>query len=128
VHGVLAAFTSHTQVCFNPAFEQGATMANRRKTKARKTKAKGSMVRSKPRKKALARAASRKKKTAATTKRPAKKMARKHASGPKKRQQRRRPVVEDRIVDVIDEPFPGVVRVTEIEEVSVKESDGDDDK
>ena len=33
----------------------------------------------------------------------------------------RRParVVEDTIVDIIDEPLPGVMRVTEIEEVSV---------
>ena len=29
------------------------------------------------------------------------------------------PIVEDTIVDVIDEPLPGVMRVTEIEEVSV---------
>lgn len=37
------------------------------------------------------------------------------------------PVVEGEIIDVIDEPVPGIVRVTEIEEVSVAVPEPDDD-
>jgi len=46
------------------------------------------------------------------------------------RQQKRgaTPVVEETVIDVIDEPFPGVVRVTEIEETEVTLPDTDDGK
>jgi hypothetical protein len=36
--------------------------------------------------------------------------------------------VQDTIVDIVDEPVPGVMRVTEIEEVSVTNPDGDDEE
>jgi hypothetical protein len=105
-------------------------MATRRKSTARKSKAKRGKVRSKPRKKTVGRAASRKKK-AAGKKRPAKKVAGKRVAQRRKvlQQQRRpAPVVQDTIVDVIDEPLPGVMRVTEIEEVGVKRSEEDDEE
>jgi hypothetical protein len=38
------------------------------------------------------------------------------------------PVVEDTVIDVVDEPIPGVMRVTEIEEVSVAVPEADDDE
>ena len=38
-----------------------------------------------------------------------------------------KPAVEDTIIDVIDEPVPGVLRVTEIEEVSVAVPDTEED-
>ncbi len=91
-------------------------MATRRKSNTRKSKTKRSQVRTKPRQKALARAASRNKKMAAR-KHTVKRTARKR-SVPQSR--RPNPVVKDTIIDVIDEPMPGVVRVTEIEEVSVE--------
>lgn len=94
-------------------------MASRNKRMAAKSK-RGKM-RSKARKKAVARAAPRKKK-ATPKKRTIKRAVRKPVSRrPKYGQQSRRsaPVVKDTIVDVVDEPVPGIVRVTEIEEVSV---------
>jgi len=36
-------------------------------------------------------------------------------------------VVQDNVIDVLDEPLPGVLRVTEIEEVSVAVPDEDDE-
>lgn len=84
-------------------------------------KSKRGKVRSKLRKKAVARAASRRTKTP-TKKRIKKTVARKRVpQRPKARQPSRRPapVVEDTIVDIVDEPLPGVTQVTEIEEVSV---------
>jgi len=38
-----------------------------------------------------------------------------------------KPAVKDTIIDVIDEPVPGVLRVTEIEEVSVALPDAEED-
>jgi hypothetical protein len=96
-------------------------MATRRNSTTRKTNTKRNQMRTKPRnKKALAGAAFRKKKAAAK-KRTIKRTARKRAS---KRTQVRQPsqdaapVVQDTIIDIVDEPLPGVVRITEIEEVS----------
>lgn len=96
-------------------------MATRRKRTGRKTKSTRAKSRTKPRKKVLARAAAGKKKTAA------KKLAPRGSrrTPPSARPQAHRPsrpagpVIEDTIVDVIDEPLPGVTRITEIEEVSV---------
>jgi len=39
-----------------------------------------------------------------------------------------KPVVENTIIDVIDEPVPGVLRVTEIEEVSVVVPGGEEEE
>jgi len=39
-------------------------------------------------------------------------------TAPKKAPRQKVPVVEDTIIDVIDEPVPGVVRVTEYETIS----------
>jgi type IV secretory pathway VirB10-like protein len=92
-------------------------MAGRKKQVAAKSKR--NKMRSKSGKKAVARAVSRKKKTP-TKKRAKKAVARKRVpQRPQARQPSRRPapVVEDTIVDIVDEPLPGVVRVTEIEEV-----------
>jgi hypothetical protein len=36
------------------------------------------------------------------------------------------PAVEDAVIDIVDEPAPGVVRVTEIEKVSVGVPDSDE--
>ena len=51
---------------------------------------------------------------------------------PRKRQQTEEmiPVVQGEIIDVVDEPVPGVVRVTEIEttRVTVPEADEDDEE
>ena len=38
------------------------------------------------------------------------------------------PVVQDEIIDVVDEPMPGVFRVTEIETTRVTLPDSDDDE
>ena len=54
-------------------------------------------------------------KRATPKKRPRKTAAKKMA--PKKPSRQRVPVVEDTIIDVIDEPVPGVVRVTEYETI-----------
>jgi hypothetical protein len=111
--------------------QTGKTMARKKKRVVVKSRrSKGSP---KPRKKTISRATSRKKK-AVTKKRAVKKAIRKRVSQPPKaRQQSRRPapIVEDTIVDVIDEPLPGVMRVTEIEEVRVAvpdEGTEEDDK
>jgi sRNA-binding protein len=106
----------------------GKVMASKKKHIA--TKVKRSKANSKPRKKAVSGAASRKKK-AATKKPNIKKVARKRVpQRPKARQRSERPesVVQDTIVDIVDEPLPGVVRVTEIEEVSVATPDEDDEE
>jgi hypothetical protein len=39
---------------------------------------------------------------------------------PRKAQRRGVPVIEDTIIDVIDEPVPGVVRVTEYETIRTR--------
>jgi hypothetical protein len=95
-------------------FQEGEVMASKKKRVTTKSKRKETP--SKQRKKVMA---SRKKK-ATSKKRTIKRTARKRVS--QRRPTRlRRParVVEDTIVDIIDEPLPGVMRVTEIEEVRV---------
>jgi hypothetical protein len=111
-------------ICLNrPFFTWGKSMASRKKRMAAKSKR--SKMRSKPHKKTVARAASPKKK-GATKKRPIKRGARQSVSPrPKSKPRRRAPVVKDTIVDIVDEPMPGVVRVTEIEEVSVASPEED---
>jgi hypothetical protein len=96
-------------------------MATRSKRTERKTKSTRAKTRTKPRKKALTRAASGKKKKTAKKLAPGRSrrtppLARRQAQRPRRPA---KPVIEDTIVDVIDEPLPGVTRITEIEEVSV---------
>ena len=62
------------------------------------------------------------KKTAAKTRRPGAKRR-----IPTLQPRTAKPVVQDTIIDVIDEPVPGVIRVTEIEEISVASPDSDED-
>ena len=91
------------------------------------TKSKGRKTRGTTRKKAVKRA------VAKPTKKSAKKRtAKTRRSGVSKRIQARQqkpgatPVVEKTIVDIIDEPLPGVVRVTEIEETDVRLPDSEE--
>lgn len=104
---------------------------------ARKMKAKGGKARSKVRrKKAPKRAAPRKVKTVA--KKTAKKMAvkarrrgvstRTPASRRKQSQGPAEGAVETAIIDVIEEPVPGVMTVTEFEAVSVAVPDDEEDE
>ena len=65
--------------------------------------------------KASAKPARRKSAKRATPKKRPRKTAAKMA--PRKAPRQRVPVVEDTIIDVIDEPVPGVVRVTEYETI-----------
>jgi len=44
------------------------------------------------------------------------------------RQPTQTPVVRETVVDVVDEPLPGVVRVTEIEEMEVTVPETDEDE
>jgi len=69
------------------------------------------------RKKALKRAKPSRRKAAKRTtskKRPQKTAAK---MAPRKAQRQRVPIIEDTIIDVIDEPVPGLVRVTEYETI-----------
>jgi len=97
-------------------------MASRKKRVA-KVKSSRNKAGAKTRKGAAKRTAlKRVKKTARKTRRP----------GAKRRIQtlqpsKAKPVVQDTIIDVIDEPVPGVIRVTEIEEISVASPDSDED-
>jgi len=85
-------------------------MAKAKKPKATRKKAsKRGKVSAKPARKKAARHA--------TPKRRPRKTAAKKA--PRKAPRQKVPVVEDTIIDVIDEPVPGVVRVTEYETISV---------
>lgn len=93
-------------------------MASRRKRATAKSK--GGKTRTTMRKKTVKRA------VAKRTKKSAKKRTTKtRRSGLSKRIQARRqkrgatPVVETTVIDVVDEPLPGVVRLTEIEEMEV---------
>jgi hypothetical protein len=99
---------------------KGIAMAKRKKRAgARKTKARRTKPRAKARKLVGKRAAPKKTKKAAK-KLPAKRRLRsKERIHAHERTQLRTPVVQDTIIDVVDEPVPGVVRVTEIEDVSV---------
>jgi hypothetical protein len=101
-------------------------MAKRRKrATARKTKSRIAKKRAKPVKKPVRRTAAKKAKKAAA------KTRRKRTTPRAQIKQRKRtptPVVEDTVVDIIDEPIPGVVRVTEVEEVSVAVPDSEQDE
>jgi hypothetical protein len=88
--------------------------------------------------KAKKRVATRKKtsKRAKTSAKPARKKAEKRAApkkrppktaakmAPRKAPRRGVPVIEDTIIDVIDEPVPGVIRVTEYETIRTIPSGG----
>jgi BRCT domain type II-containing protein len=98
-----------------------------RKTKQTKRKSNRGEARTKARKKTVKRAAS--KKTRKT--KPA---ARKRFSGASKYKRtlprKQTPgvaVVENAVIDIVDEPLPGVVRVTEIEETDVALPDEDEE-
>ncbi len=67
-------------------------------------------------------------KSPGTSRKVAAKTVKKRAS-PRKRQQTEEmiPVVQSEVIDVVDEPVPGVVRVTEIEQTRVTLPDSDDD-
>ena len=90
-----------------------------RKKKAT-TKSKGGKTRVKMRKKTVKRAVAKRTKTSAK-KRTTKKRGSAASKRVQARQQRRgaMPVVEETVIDVVDEPLPGVVRVTEIEEMQI---------
>jgi hypothetical protein len=98
-----------------------------RRTRRATTKTKSGKTRATMRKKTIKHAAA--KRTKKTAKTRAKKARR---SPPAKRIQSRQqkpgatPVVEETVVDIIDEPLPGVVRVTEIEETDVRVPDTED--
>jgi len=100
-------------------------MAKRKKrVAARKAKLKRGSAHSKTRKKVAKRPAPKKaKKTARPSKPGLAKRARERQQG-----QPATPTVEDTIIDVVDEPVPGVLRVTEIEEVSVAVPDAEEDE
>jgi hypothetical protein len=97
-----------------------------RRARRTTTKSKGSKTRATMRKKTVNRAAA--KRTKKSTKKRPKKTRR---SAPSKRVQARQqhrgatPVLEETVVDIIDEPLPGAVRVTEIEETEVRVPDSD---
>ena len=101
-------------------------MAKRKKrVAARKAKLKRGSARTKMRKKVTKRAAPKRAKRASKPSKPSARVAKRV----KARQQQRppKPMVEDTIIDVIDEPVPGVLRITEIEEVSVTVPDAEED-
>jgi hypothetical protein len=94
-------------------------MARRTKrVTSRKTKSKTAKGRTKkPAKRAVAKKSKRAAKKVATKARRGRRVTKRAAVG--RRRQAPTPVVEDTVIDIIDEPAPGVVRVTEIEEISV---------
>jgi hypothetical protein len=85
-------------------------------TKRRKASTKSARTRVSKRRKASAKAGRKKAARHATPKRPWKTTAK---TASRKAPGRKAPVVEDTIIDVIDEPVPGVVRVTEYEAISM---------
>jgi len=102
-------------------------MAGRRKRAT--TKSKVGKRRATTRKKTVKRAVA--KRTKKSAKKPTRRARRSAVS---KRIQARRqkrgatPVVETTIIDVVDQPLPGVVRVTEIEEMEVAMRDNDEEE
>jgi hypothetical protein len=90
-------------------------MAKAKKRSATRKKAVKSKKAKPARKKAVKRAAPKKK-----SRKPAAKVTSRKAlkKAPKKAPRQRKPVVEDTIVDVIDEPVPGVIQVTEYETIT----------
>jgi len=104
-------------------------MAKRKKRRTgRKTKSKAFIRKTRTAKKSVKRMGDRKsRRTAKTTRRT----SRKQISRRKPTQTEQIvPVVEGEIIDVVDEPMPGVIRVTEIEttRVAVPDSESDDDE
>jgi hypothetical protein len=87
---------------------QGTAMAKAKKRLATRKKAsKRGKAKAKPaRKKASKRATPKKRPPKSAAKKP-----------PRKARRQGMPVVEDTVIDVIDEPVPGVVRVTEYETI-----------
>ena len=101
-------------------------MAKRKKSKAaRKAKAKLGKARSKPHKKVAKRVALKRAKKTSEPSLPGVGKAKRVRA--RQQKQPPQPAVVDTIIDVIDEPAPGVLRVTEIEEVSVAVPDGEKD-
>lgn len=47
---------------------------------------------------------------------------------PRQRKHGATPMVEKTVIDVVDEPVPGVVRLTEIEEIQVAVPDSEDEE
>ncbi len=90
-------------------------MAKAKKRSATRKKAAKGKTAKPARKKATKRAAPKKK-----SRKPAAKVTPKKAlkAAPKKAPRPKKPVVEDTIIDVIDEPVPGVIRVTEYETIT----------
>jgi hypothetical protein len=109
---------------FRFAGVQGIAMVSRKKRAT--TKSKGRRIRAATRKKTAQRVVAKPTKNS-TEKRTAKT----RRSGVQKRVQEHRqksgatPVVEETVIDVVEEPLPGVVRITEIEETNVTLSDTD---
>jgi hypothetical protein len=107
-------------------------MAKRKKRRStgRKTKLKTSTRKTRTTKKSVKRTVGRKsRRTAKTTRRTSRKqVTRRKGVAPAKPEMV--PVVEGEIIDVVDEPMPGVIRVTEIEttRVAVPDSEDNDDE
>ncbi len=104
----------------------GIAMASR---KRRTTKSKVGKRRATIRKKTVKRAVA--KSTKKSAKKRTAKMRRTGASKRIQARQQRRgaaPVVKQTVIDVVDEPLPGVVRVTEIEETEVTVPDTDEEE
>ena len=102
-------------------------MAKRKKrVAARKAKLKRGNAPSKTRKKVAKRPAPKKAKKTGRPSKPSAGLAKRA----RERQQRQpaRPTVKDTVIDIVDEPVPGVLRVTEIEEVSVAVPDAEEDE
>ena len=120
---------SRPPLFFGPNIQVRMGMAMVSRKKRATTKSKGGRTRATMRKKTLKRAAAKRTKKSAegrTTKT--------HRSGLSKRIQSRQqkrgatPVVEETVLDIVDEPLPGVVRITEIEEMEVAVPDTEEDE
>ena len=97
--------------------------------KRRTTKSKVGKRRATTRKKTVQRAVA--KRTKKSAKKPTRRPRRSAVSKRIQVRQQKRgatPVVEETIIDVIDEPLPGVVRLTEIEEMEVAAPDSEEEE
>ena len=105
-------------------------MAKRNKRAAsRKTKSKAFKRKTTATKKSVKRATGGKSRR--TSKKVAPKKLRKQPSARKRPSPPRKqvvPVVEGEIIDVVDEPVPGIIRVTEVEATRVTVPDSDDEE
>ena len=99
-------------------------MAKAKKRSATRKKAVKGKKAKPARKKVVKRAAPKK-----TSRKPAAKVTSSKAlkKAPKKAPRQRKPMVEDTIVDVIDEPVPGIIRVTEYETITTTSPKPDSD-